>query len=116
MTPGNEIEVLLPTNEADLDEFVTSLTEEFNLPAGDDTYDAIATMILHLPSHCAYVLRSHFGNGVLRAMANSAAYNKCREFSAKREAMQKERDEQIKAGLSLVRENETPSEQPLPVA
>ena len=105
-----EKEVLLPTSEAELDAFVASITEEYKLPAGEDTYDAIATMILHLKSHVAYVPRSYFGNGVLRSMANKAAYEKLRQFGMKRQ----EAEEKQKAELSLVpKESEPVGNEPL---
>lgn len=97
-------EVLLPVTETLLDDFVKSLTEEFSLPDGDDTYDAIATMILHLPQTKAYMPRSYFGNGVLKSMANRAAYGKLKELKARRDAKE---EEEKKANLSLVPPTET---------
>lgn len=104
----SEEECLLPTTEEQLDVFVASLIKEYALPEGDDTYDAIATMILHLPHTKAYATRSYFGNGVLKSMANRAAYNRLRELAKRREA--KELDEKQK--LTLV-ENATTDEQPV---
>lgn len=90
-TPQDE--VLLPTNEADLDAFVASIIDQFKLPPGDDTYDAIATMIMHLPNTRAYATRAYFGNGVLKSMANKAAYAKLMGFQKKRmEADQAEKE------------------------
>lgn len=97
----NEVEVLLPTDLSALDAFVESITQEFKLPAGDDTYDAIATMILHLPQTRAYALRSYFGNGVLKSLANQAAYTRLQEFRKKREEKEQE------AKLTLVPDGTT---------
>lgn len=106
----NEPEVLLPTDVPALDAFVASIVDEFKLPEGDDTYDSIATMILHLPQTKAYMPRSYFGNGVLKALANRAAYTKLQEFAQKR----KEAEEKEKAKLTLVPQESIPaSEQPL---
>jgi hypothetical protein len=106
-----ETEVLLPTTTEALDTFVASITQEYGLPEGDDTYDAIATMILHLPHTKAYAPRSHFGNGVLKSLANKAAYDKLTEFREKR--LKKEAEE--KAKLTLV-QDETSVEQPLQIS
>lgn len=103
-----ELEVLLPTTVAALDEFVASITTEYGLPEGDDTYDAIATMILHLPHTKAYALRSYFGHGVLKSMANRAAYDKLTELRERREAKAAEE----KAKLTLV-QDETSVGEPL---
>lgn len=104
----NEPKILLPQDEAALDQFVESIATEFNVPTGDDTYDAIATMILHLPQTSAFVPRSYFGNSVRKSLANKAAYNRLRQLAEKRKA------EEEKAELSLVpKEPDAANEQPL---
>lgn len=95
-------QVLIPTSVADLDLFVAALIDEFKLPEGDDTYDAIATMILHLPGTVAYKEMSYFGHGVLKSMANKAAYTKLQEFAAKRKAKEEAEDAVKKAELTSV--------------
>jgi len=87
-------EVLLPTTEEGLDHFVASLVEDYELPNTDDTYDAIATMILHLPQTKAFMPRSYFGHGVLKSMANKVAFEKLKIFRDRREAAEKLKDEQ----------------------
>lgn len=105
-----EVECLLPTTAEALDEFVDVITKEYELPPGDDTYDAIATMILHLPQTRAFMPHSYFGHGVLKSMANKAAFDKLQGFAIKR----KEAEEKKKAALSLVpTEVETVGAEPL---
>ena len=77
--------VALPTDIPALDAFVASIIGEYALPPGDDTYDMIATMIMHLPQTKAFMPRSYFGYGVYKSMANKAAYTKLREFAQARE-------------------------------
>lgn len=93
-------EVKLPTTVDELDSFVASITRDFSLPEGDDTYDAIATMIMHLDHRIAHMKPSYFGNGVLKMMANKAAYTRLRELAEKRNA----RAEAEKAALTLVKD------------
>lgn len=104
-----EREVPLPITEEGLDRFVQDVTEKFGLPPGDDTYDAIATMIMHLDHRIAYVKPSYFGHGVLKSMANAAAYGKLRQLAQKRadkEQAEKAAQEQKPAQESA----ETPKE------
>lgn len=82
--PVQPEEVLLPTNREDLDAFVAKIVKKFKLPETDDTYESIATMIMHMPNTRAYAPLAYFGNGVLKAMANLAAYEKIQEFCKKR--------------------------------
>ena len=108
----NEELVLLPTTVEELDEFVKSLTEQYALPGGDDTYDAIATMIMHLPHTAAKAPRSHFGHGVLKSMANKAAFTRLQEFAKKREEKKKQEEEEKR--LKLVESEQPPAiEQPV---
>lgn len=79
---------LLPLNAPDLDAFVASITDEFGLPPGDGTYEAIATAIVHMPANQAYAPRMHFGHIGLKQMATSAAFAKVEEFNQKRRAAQ----------------------------
>jgi hypothetical protein len=80
-----DIPELLPTNVPDLDLFVASIIESFSLPNTDDTYDMIATMIMHMPQTACRAPKRYFGESVLKGMANQAAYKKLAEFRHKRE-------------------------------
>ena len=99
-----EPEIRLPQTELELDEFVQSIIDEFKLPSGDDTYDAIATMIMHLPQTKAYVPRSYFGHGVYKAMANRAAYYRLMEIKKRRDAKEKVEKEQNEAAAKKILE------------
>jgi hypothetical protein len=101
-----ELEVLLPTTAKDLDSFVASLIEEFGLPEGDDTYDMVATQILHLPLTRARAPRSYFANGVLKSMANKAAFEKLQEFKQKRDRAEQDRKN---SELKLVQSEQAPA-------
>ncbi len=81
-----EQSVSLPKTTEHLDCFVADIIQEFDLPPGDDTYDTIATMILHLPQTTAFKEKSYFGHAVWKSLANKAAYDKLTEFRKKREA------------------------------
>lgn len=106
-------DVLLPTSETALDQFVSDVCAKFNLPTHDDTYDAIATMIMHMPHTKAYAPLAYFGNGVLKSMANRAAYNRLRTLAEKRKAAE-EAKEKEKAALTLVpQEPNAANEQPV---
>ena len=74
--------VLLPTTVLGLEGFIQDIIDEFELPTGDDTADAICTMIMHLPHTQAYAPRKHFGHGVLKSLANRVAYDKLVELKA----------------------------------
>ena len=90
MTPPDR----LPITVAELDAFVERLINDYKLPPGDDTYDAIATMIMHLPHVCAVKEDEYFVHGVWKSMANLAAYSRLQEFRAKRDAAQAAKNDQ----------------------
>lgn len=81
-----EEDVLLPQTEQELDEFVSSLSEQFGFPNNDHTYEAIAAAIMQLPGIHAFAPRSYFGNAALRQLAKEAAYAKLSAFNEKRKA------------------------------
>ena len=98
-----EQKVRLPISEEELQEFIAGLIVQFGLPDHDDTYDAVCTMIMHLPHTMAEVQPSYFAHGVFKAMANRAAFEKLQALKKKREAEELQK-EQVKAGLQLVGE------------
>lgn len=77
---------LLPQTTEALDTYVAEICQEFSLPTTDDTYDAIATMIMHIPPTAAKVPMRYFGESVQKSIANKAAYTKLAEFRNKRAA------------------------------
>lgn len=94
---------LLPTTPESLDEFVAAISKQYELPNTENTYDTIATMILHLPQTKVLMPKSYFGHGVLKAIANRVAYDKLQIFRENREAQAKKQQEETQAaGLSLV--------------
>jgi hypothetical protein len=88
----DELLVMLPQNVEALDQFVSEIIYEYKLPEGEDTYDAIATMIMHLNHTTAYATKKYFADGVRKSLANKAAYEKLCEFREKREAAKKEQE------------------------
>ncbi len=94
--PNGTLLHLLPLTEGDLDAFVQSLTEEYGLPPGDGTYEAIASAIVHMPANQAYAPRMHFGHIGLKQMATTVAYAKVAEFNEKR---RKAREAEQKKGV-----------------
>lgn len=102
---GKEPECRLPTSVDELDIFVDLLIKDYALPPGDDTYDVVATMILHLPQTKAFMPRSYFGNGVYKSLANQAAFTRLGEIRQRRDAQ--EQEAQAAAKLSLVQQEET---------
>lgn len=95
---------LLPQSVEELDTFVAEICKEFSLPATDDTYDNIATMIMHIPPSAAKVPMRFFGESVQKSIANKAAYEKLAEFRAKRSAA--EAANQVDTTSSQVSTNE----------
>ncbi len=77
---------VLPTTPEGLDSFVADIIKEFGLPNNDDTYDNIATMIMHVPPSACRVPMRYFGESVLKSMANKVAFDKLAEFRDKRKA------------------------------
>lgn len=69
-----EKEIRLPTDTQALDGFVSGIIRDFGLPPGDDTFEAIATMILHLDNRIGRVKRSYFADGAVKFLANKAAF------------------------------------------
>lgn len=108
----SELEQLLPQTQEALDRFVTEIIEEFALPPGDDTYDAISTKILHINQEKAFVSKVYFANHVRKMIANKVAWTKCKEFADKR--AEAERVEKQKTELTLVKpDGDASSEQPI---
>lgn len=102
--PNGQLLHLLPLTPEDLDAFVQSITDEYGLPPGEGTYEAIATAIMHMPANQAYAPRMHFGHIGLKQMAQTVAYNKIQEFNQRRIAAAKEKAESKKeadAGLGV---------------
>lgn len=90
---------VLPTTSEGLDMFVAEIIKEFSLPNTDDTYDNIATMIMHVPPSACRVPMRYFGESVLKSLANKVAFDKLAEFRDKR-----------KAAVEALKLAETPSE------
>lgn len=84
-----DTECLLPQTGEALDRFVADLIETFSLPPGDDTYDMVATAILHMDQSKAKAAPSYFANKIRKAIANRAAWVKIEEFRVKRETEKK---------------------------
>lgn len=80
---------LLPQTEKQLNLFIDQIVRDYALPDNDDTYDAIATMILHLPQGKCYVPKDYFGHSVLKSIANQVAYKRLGELKKTRDMKQK---------------------------
>lgn len=74
----------LPQTKEELDSFVNLIVNVHNLPDTDDTYESIATLILHMNQSVSSSPLSFFANSVKKSMANKAAYDKLQEFAQKR--------------------------------
>lgn len=81
---NTEVLTPLPQSVAELDVFVAEITKEFGLPDSDDTYESIATLIMHMPPSSASAPKSFFGESVRKSIANLAAWTKLQEFARKR--------------------------------
>ena len=79
---GEEVE--LPRTVPALDMWVESICNDFELENNDDTYEMIATTIMHMPMTRAVANKGHFGACVIKSLANQAAYKKLEEFRNKR--------------------------------
>lgn len=90
----------LPLSVPELDAYVAELVKEFDLPNTDDTYENVATMLLHAPPSVCKAPMRFFGESVKKSIVNQAAYTKLEEFRAKR--AQKERNEKQKAEIKAI--------------
>lgn len=97
---------VLPTTVEALDKFVAEITESYKLPSGDDTYELIATMIMHMSPNVCRAPRQFFADAVTKSLANRAAYEKLQEFRNKRE--------EAKRAAQQEAEKEASSEKVLP--
>ncbi len=68
-----------------LDALVSALYQTFGFDTSDDTYEAVATVILHAPPDMGQFTLDYVGNRVAKMMANKVAYEKIQELKAKRE-------------------------------
>lgn len=97
---------VLPTSEEALEVYMSEIIELYSLPDSDDTRDMIATMILHLPQTAARKSRTYFAEGVLKSMANKAAFDKLKVYKARRDEaelkLKAEQEATQKTGLTLV--------------
>ncbi len=91
-------DVLLPQTEAELDEFVKGIIQQFEIPDEPYTYEAIATAIMHLPPTQAFAQPRYFADCIRKSLANRAAYVRLETFKEQRAARAKEiKDAQDKA-------------------
>lgn len=84
----------LPQTVEELDSFVAQIVAKFKLPDNEDTYETIATLILHAPASVSSAPMSFFASSVKKSLANKAAYIKCQEFDQKRRAARKAQEPQ----------------------
>lgn len=83
-----DIPVVLPTSVEALDTFVAEVISEFSLPNTDDTYELIATMIMHINPNVCHATPRYFADAVLKGLANKAAYDKLTIFRDNRSQAQ----------------------------
>jgi hypothetical protein len=100
---------VLPTTVEALDLFVADITEKYGLPQGDDTYELIATMIMHINPNVCRATRQFFADAVLKSLANKAAYVRLQEFSDKRKQKQEEIKKQEATKLEASSEKVLPN-------
>ncbi len=79
-------ETLLPQTPEELERYFDLIIRDYQLPDNDDTRDAVATMILHLPQTKVYVPMSYFADCVRKSIANKVAFDQLQIFKARREA------------------------------
>lgn len=87
----------LPLSVPELDAYVEELCTEFDLPRTDDTYENVATMLMHAPPSVCKAPMRFFGESVKKSIVNQAAYAKLEEFRNKR--AQKAANEKQKSEL-----------------
>jgi hypothetical protein len=71
--------------ETDLKALVEHLHDEWSFSISDDTYEAVATTILHAPPDMGRLDSEYIGNRVAKMLANQIAFNKLNEIKTKRE-------------------------------
>lgn len=84
MNDPMDLPVPLPISTEELDTFVANIVSVGNLPNTDDTYESIATLIMHMNQGVAEAPIKFFIDSVNKSRANAAAYAKLREFADKR--------------------------------
>lgn len=72
--------------------FVGDVIQAFQFPAGDETTEAIATVILHAPPDMGSFDPAYVGQRVGKMMANKAAYDFLQELKAKKQAETKAKE------------------------
>ena len=77
-------QVLLPQTKTEMDELVHEIAMRFRLPDDENTYDAIQTMVLHLPSNQAHASMEYFGYSVQKQIANRVAWEGMQVLKEKR--------------------------------
>ncbi len=105
-SPKPTRDVNLPVTTEELDAFVAKVIVYGNLPEGDDTYESIATLILHMPQSVCKAPLSFFADSVNKSRANAIAYGKMQEFSKKRKEAQEAK--QVESAQMKADSNEQP--------
>lgn len=73
-------------NQEDLDAIVRDLANDtWAFPINDQTYEAVATVILHAPPDMGSIDTDYIGNRVAKMMANKVAYDYLQDLKFKRE-------------------------------
>lgn len=72
--------IRLPAGTPQLDAFIKSILKTYNLPDKPSYYQAVATMIMHLPPTQHRASKRFFAKSIMKAMANEIAYGKIQEI------------------------------------
>ena len=85
----------LPVTSEGLDAFVAEVCTEYGFPNTSDTYDVIATMIMHSSQGVTHSSLRYFGDAILNSMAKKAAYDKLKQMNKDRAALEEKQNQAV---------------------
>lgn len=79
----------LPQGMDALDKFILSILDTYDLPNKPSYFNAVATMVLHLPPTQHRASKRYFAKSIMKAIANEIAYGKIQDIKAADEEAKK---------------------------
>lgn len=84
----------LPQTIKDFDLFYRDLITLFDLPSGNQTKQAFASMLMHLPADKSKAPKKYFAKCLKKALVNQAAFQVLGQIREDEKQQQKAKDEQ----------------------
>lgn len=83
----------LPQGVQEFHAWADHILDLYNMPNNDSTKNALATMVLHLPSTVAHKAMAFFGRALMKSASNQVVYQVSMDIKAAREAAMKAEQE-----------------------